>query len=83
MAIEARAVPLTRETFAQWFDAYTGDPDMDELRDYFQVKLESTKLDGVMVDTTYRDDMPNDESALIDLIMSDLPSYDAYHRIFV
>lgn len=82
MALAARDIALTRETFAQWLSEYEGKADRAELRSYIEGKLVDHSLDDVEVDTSQRTDLAPDAVALIDLIMDDLPSYDGYHKIF-
>ncbi len=71
MALDARDIPVTRETVSEWLKAYDG---KTSVRDYLAGKLNGLGMTETEVNTQEHESLP-ETTSLLDMICADLPSY--------
>ncbi len=70
MAVNPRDIPLGRDQVASWLAEFVeAKMPSEDLRQFLTSKLEGLQLHDTVVNTA------DSESALVDLILDDLPSY--------
>jgi hypothetical protein len=76
MALRPRDVPLTREQVAAWVAAYQASPaaSRGNPKAFLAARLNALNLPDTMVNTSEHADL-GDQTSLLDMIISDLPSY--------
>jgi hypothetical protein len=79
VAVNPRDVGITREVVSDWFREYLvhhkgGNDTPEERRTFFEAKLAAMQMD-VSVNTVGNDSL-GDSTALVDLILDDLSSYE-------
>lgn len=75
MALAPRDIPITRAQVGPWLTEYKAIQSPPPLRTFLLTKLTAAGIDGnLKVDTGGNDSLAN-ETALVDLIIADVPSY--------
>jgi hypothetical protein len=74
MALKPKQVPLTREVVQGWVDEYQKLKKKPPIETFFADKINALQLPDTMVDTEYHDDLEA-ETPILQMILSDLPSY--------
>lgn len=74
MALAPRDVPLTRDDLYEWLQEYRGVKPRPGIKAFLAIKLNHLGLPDLMVSTPEHEDL-RDETPLLEMILSDLPSY--------